>query len=404
MQTFVIVGAGLAGGRAAEALRSLGFEGRIVLVGSEPDRPYERPPLSKEVIRGDAPAASVFLRDEQWYATQEIELRLGVAATELDPSGTLTLTDGETLPFDACLLATGGRVRTLDVPGADLDGVHYLRTFRDALDIKNALDGKPRVVVIGAGFIGAEVAASARTMGCDVTIIEVLNVPLARVLGDDLGAVYAQIHRDHGVDVRLGEGVERFDGAARVEAVVGTSWTRYPADVVVVGVGIVPNVELAQDAGIDCDNGIVVDELSRTSAPKVFAAGDVARRPDAYSGGPIRVEHFQNAQNQGPAAAASMLGNGEPFQEVPWFWSDQYDVNLQMLGHISSDAERVVRGSIDERSFIALYVEGELVNAAIAMNRGRDIAATRRLIERRVPVDPAKLRDEDVPLKDLLRL
>ena len=399
----VIVGANLAGGRAAEALRSLGFDGRVVLIGAEPDRPYERPPLSKEVVRGEVPPASVFLRDEQWYAENDIELRLGVRATALDPSGSLTLDDGDAIGFDAALLATGGRVRTLDVPGSELDGVRYLRTFRDALDIAGAIERKPRVAVIGAGFIGAEVAASARTIGCDVTIIEMLDVPLQRVLGDDLGATYAQIHRDHGVDLRLGEGVERFEGSDRVEAVIGSSGRRYPADLVVVGVGIVPNVELAEDAGITCEGGIVVNELCRTSAPKVFAAGDVARRPDAYSGGSIRVEHFQNAQNQGPAAAASMLDRAEPFGEVPWFWSDQYDVNLQMLGHTSPDADRVVRGSIDDRNFVAFFVEGQLVKAAIAMNRGRDIAATRRLIERRIAVDPQRLRDDDVPLKELLR-
>jgi 3-phenylpropionate/trans-cinnamate dioxygenase ferredoxin reductase subunit len=401
MRTFVVVGANLAGGRAVETLRAEGFDGRVVLVGDEPDRPYERPPLSKEVVRRESDP--VFLRDAGWYAEQEIELRLGVRATELDPAGTVSLGDGSSLDFDACLLATGGRPRVLDVPGAELDGIHYLRTLRDAEALAGALAARPRVVVIGAGFIGAEVAASARMVGCEVTVIEVLDVPLLRVLGDEIGGVYAQIHRDHGVDLRLGEGVERFDGSGRVEAVVGASGARYPADVVVVGVGIEPNVDLALGAGIACDNGIVVDDLCRTSAGKVFAAGDVARRPDVYSGGAIRPEHFQNAQNQGPAAARSMLGTGEPFREVPWFWSDQYDVNLQMLGYASPDGERIVRGSFEARDFIALFVESDHVVAAIALNRGRDVAATRRLIERRVTVDRARLADEDVPLKDLLR-
>ncbi len=402
-RTFVIVGANLAGGRAAEALRSGGTDGRIVLVGEEPDLPYERPPLSKEVVRGEVASDSVFLRSTEWYTDQQIELRLGVRATTIDPSGSIGLDDGSTLGFDACLLATGGRVRTLDVPGADLPGVHYLRTLRDAVELGEAFAKGPRVVVIGAGFIGAEVAASARMLGCDVTVIEVLEVPLVRVLGEDIGAVYAQIHRDHGVNLRLGEGVERFDGARRVESVVGTSGTRYPADVVVVGIGIMPNVELAEAAGIACDNGVVVDELCRTSAEKVFAAGDVAKRPDVYSGGMIRTEHFQNAQNMGPAAAKSMLGEREPFQEVPWFWSDQYDVNLQMLGYASPEETRVVRGSFDERNFIAFFMRGDNVIAAIALDRGRDIAATRRLIERKIAVDTAKLRDDDVALKDLLR-
>jgi 3-phenylpropionate/trans-cinnamate dioxygenase ferredoxin reductase subunit len=371
-------------------------------VGAEPDRPYERPPLSKEVLRSEAEPESVYLRNASWYEEHDVELRLGVRATSLRP-GELTLDDDSMLSFDSCLIATGGRVRTLDVPGADLEGVGYLRTVRDAAGLAARLRDRPRVVVVGAGFIGAEVAASARTVGCEVTMIEILEVPLARVLGEDLGRLYAQIHRDHGVDLRLGEGVERFVGSDRVEAVVGTSGTRYPADLVLIGVGIAPNVELAADAGIACDNGILVDDRSRTSDPRIFAAGDVANRPDAFSGRRIRVEHFQNAQNQGPAAAKNMLGRDEPFQEVPWFWTDQYDVNLQMLGHPSDHADRVVRGDTSSTDFIALYIRGDTVVAAIAMNRGKDIAAARRLIERRVAVDRTKLADDDVSLRDLLR-
>ena len=404
MRTFVVIGANLAGGRAVETLRREGFDGRIVLVGAEADRPYERPPLSKEIVRGETKPDEIFLRPSHWYEEQDVDLRLGVRATRLDPSGTVELDGGESVSFESCLVATGGRPRVLDVPGADLDGVHYLRTLEDASALVAALAAKPRVVVIGAGFIGAEVAASACVIGCEVTIIEVLNVPLQRVLGDDIGSVYAQIHRDHGVDLRLREGVERFEGSGRVESVVGTSGARYTADLVVVGVGIVPNVELAEGAGIVCDNGIVVDDRCRTSVPTVFAAGDVARRPDDYSGGTIRPEHFQNAQNQGPAAARNMLGKDEPFQEVPWFWSDQYDVNLQMLGHASPDSDHVIRGSFDARDFIAFFMDGDRINAAIALNRARDVAPTRRLIERRITVDLAKLADEDVPLKELLRL
>ncbi len=398
----VVVGASLAGGRAVETLREEGFDGRVVLVGAEPDRPYERPPLSKEVLRSQAHPETVYLRDESWYDENDVELRLGTTATSLTP-GELTLDDGHTVGFDACLIATGGRVRTLDVPGAELGGVRYLRTIREASELAGELAGHPRVVVVGAGFIGAEVAASARTLGCEVTMLEILDVPLARVLGDDLGRLYAQLHRDHGVDLRLGEGVDRFEGAGRVSSVVGTSGTTYAADVVVIGVGIVPNVELAAEAGLECANGVLVDERCRTSSEAVFAAGDVANRPDAFSGERIRVEHFQNAQNQGPAAARSMLGRDEPFQEVPWFWSDQYDVNLQMLGHPSADAERIVRGDLGSRDFVALYVRGDWLIAAVAMNRGKDISAARRLIERRVAVERERLADEDVALRELLR-
>lgn len=399
-RTFVVVGAGLAGGRAVETLRAEGFDGRVVLVGAEPDRPYERPPLSKEVVRGDAEAESVFLRDHEWYVSNNVELLLGRSVTALEGT-TARFEDGEAIAFDACLLATGGRVRRLHGDGADLDGVHYLRTVREAVALRDELRRTPRVVVVGAGFIGAEVAASARTLGCEVTMIEMLDVPLQRVLGDELGRLYARLHTDHGVDLRLSEGVESFEGSSRVEAVVGTSGTRFPADLVLVGVGIDPNTELARDAGIDCDNGILVDELCRTSAPGVYAAGDVARRPDAFAGRPIRVEHFQNAQNQGVAAARAMLGSTDPFEEVPWFWSDQYDTNLQMLGH--PEGSPVVRGSYDDLDFIAFWLRADNVVAALAMNRGRDISVTRRLIERRVPVDEEHLRDDDVALRDLLR-
>jgi len=402
-RTFVVVGANLTGGRAVEGLRKEGFDGRIVLIGEEPDRPYFRPPLSKDVLRGESSADSVFVHPEEWYADHDVELMLGVRAEALDPDGSLELSNGESLGFDRCLLATGGRPRVLDVPGKDLDGIYYLRTLRDAADLSGRLEQRPNVLVVGAGFIGAEVAASAREVGCEVTVIEIFEVPLQRVLGEDLGAVYAQIHRDHGVDLHLGEVVESFEGSDRVEEVKSSSGKSYPADIVVVGVGIAPNVELADEAGIECSDGIEVDEHCRTSAPNVFAAGDVARHPDHYSGKRIRVEHFQNAQNQGMAAGRSMAGSEKPFVEVPWFWSDQYDVNLQMLGHPSPDAFRVIRGRLEDRDFTAIYTYGNQITAAIALNRGRDVSALRRLMERRIAVDPKTLADEDISLKDLLK-
>ncbi len=402
-QTFIVVGANLTGGRAVEGLRKEGFVGRIVLVGEEPDRPYFRPPLSKDVLRGESSADSVFVHPEEWYSEREVELMLGVRAETLDANGSVSLSNGETITFDRCLLATGGRPRILRVPGADLSGVYYLRTLADARVLSEKLKQLPRVLVVGAGFIGAEVAASAREVGCEVAVVEIFEVPLQRVLGDDIGKVYAQIHRDHGVQLHLGEVVERFEGTDRVEAVVGSSGTSYAADIVVVGVGIAPNIELAEEAGIECGDGIIVDEHCRTSIPNIFAAGDVANHPDAYSGRQVRVEHFQNAQNQGMAAGRSMAGNETPFHEVPWFWSDQYDVNLQMLGHPSPDAFRVIRGSLEDRDFTAIYTYGNQITAAIALDRGRDISALRRVMERRIAVDPKTLADEDVSLKDLLK-
>lgn len=406
-EQIVIVGANLAGASAADELRSEGFEGRVVLIGDEPHRPYERPPLSKDVLTKKAEPADAYLKPEDHYEEASIETRFGQKVTSLDPGkGSVKLDDGTKIGFDACLLATGGRPRRLDVPGSDLEGVHLLRTMDDAISLREALSSRPRLLVVGAGFIGAEVAASARAAGCEVTMLDVLDVPLARVLGDDIGAAYAKIHSDEGVDLRLGEGVERIEGDGRAGAVVGTSGRTYEADLVVVGIGIEPNVELAADAGIRCDNGIIVDEHCRTSAPNVFAAGDVARWPDPRSGRSIRTEHFQNASEQGVAAARAMLGPKEAYAPLPWFWSDQYDTNLQMLGHIdvSDDSlSRVVRGSFEDRDAIAFYLKQGRLVAATAMNRGRDISAARRIITRGIEVDAKALADEDVELKDLLR-
>lgn len=399
----VIVGANLAGGRAAETLRKEGFEGRVVLIGEEPDRPYERPPLSKDVLEGITAADSTYLRDEGWYAEQRIEVRLGVRATRLDPAGSVDLDSGESIPFDACLLATGSRLRKLPVPGADLAGVVYLRTLRDALALEEALRARPRVVVVGAGFIGLEVASSARFRGCEVTVLEALELPLARVLPPDVARVLADLHTGEGVELRLSEGVDRFDGAGRVEAVISSAGRRYEADLVVVGVGVAPADELARDAGIACDDGIVVDGSCRTAHPNVFAAGDVARHPNPILGRTIRVEHFQNAQDQGVAAARAMLGAPVAFGQVPWFWSNQFHHNLQTLGHAPPHAGLVVRGSLAGRSFTAFQLDGERIIGAIAMDRPRDIAAARRLIERGVATDRATLADEDADLRTLLK-
>jgi 3-phenylpropionate/trans-cinnamate dioxygenase ferredoxin reductase subunit len=316
----VIVGANLAGGRAAEELRKKGFDGPITMIGDEPDRPYERPPLSKEFLRGQQPLEKAFLRPEEWYTDNDVTLRLGTRAERLDlDAREVEVTGGERIPFGKLLLVTGGRPRTLNLSGADLPGITTFRTYRDASALAEVLKPGARVVVVGAGFIGSEIAASARVLGCDVTLFEAEAVPLVRALGEELGNIHGQIHRDNGVDLRTSIKIEGFEGDSRVRRVL-TSEGAFEADVVIVGVGIQPNVELAQDAGITVSNGIDVDELCRTSAPDVFAAGDVAKHPNRYCGEPIRVEHWQNAQNQGAAAARAMLGGTEPFEEVPWFW------------------------------------------------------------------------------------
>ncbi|HXG41539.1 MAG TPA: FAD-dependent oxidoreductase [Dehalococcoidia bacterium] len=400
--TVVIVGANLAGGRAAEALRKEGFDGRIFLVGEEPHPPYERPPLSKEYLRGEMPREELFVQPEAFWAEQEIELLMGVRAVSLDLAAKrVELSNGERLSFDKLLLATGGRVRRLQVPGADLEGVHYLRTVDDSEALARELRPGRRLVVVGAGFIGSEVAASAREKGLEVTMVEVLPLPLQKALGPEVGRIYAEIHLEHGVELVLGEGVERFEGDRRVRAVLTSSGRRIECDVVLVGVGIEPATELAQEAGLQVDNGIVVDEFCRTSHPDVYAAGDVANFYSPLLGRRLRVEHWHNAQNQGIAAARSMLRQ-EPYAELPWFWSDQYDLNMQYVGFADAWDRVVFRGDVGARRFTAFYLRGGRLEATLAVNRPRDIRAARELIQSRAVLDPGRLADEAQDLRALL--
>jgi 3-phenylpropionate/trans-cinnamate dioxygenase ferredoxin reductase subunit len=401
---FVIAGASLAGGRAAEALRQEGFDGRIILVGAEPERPYERPPLSKDVLRGEAPSDKVYLRPPEYYAEQQIELRLNTRAERLLPAEkTILLAGGERLPYDKLLIATGASVRRLNIPGIDLPGIHYLRAIQEAAAIGAELRKAGRVVVVGAGFIGAEVAASARMVGCEVVVLEVLPVPLQRVLGDEVGRIYAEIHRERGVDLRLGEGIAAFRGAGRVEQVVTSSGVAIDCDVAVVGVGVQPEVGWLADSGLALENGVVVDEFAETSVPGIFAAGDVANWWHPVLGERLRVEHYENAQNQGIAAAKSMLGRREPYAPVPYFWSDQYDLTLQYVGHASGRDEVIFRGDVASRKFLAFYLREGKLRAALGINRLRDVRAAQRLIRDQVPVTPAQLIDEQVDLRQLAR-
>jgi len=402
--SYVIVGANLAGGRAAEALRESGFDGRIVLVGAEPDRPYERPPLSKEYLRREMPEEKLYLRPPAYYEEQRIELRLGVRATRLDPAARVVdLDSGERLPYDKLLIATGSEVRRLGIPGVDLAGVRYLRTRADSAALAALLDKAQRVVVIGAGFIGSEVAASARKLGKEVTILEAAPVPLVRALGVKMGEVCAGIHRDHGVDLRLSCGVMEFRGAGRVEEVVLADGSAVPCDLAVVGVGVAPSVGWLEGSGIALDNGVVVNEYCATNLPGVYAAGDVANAWNPLYGERLRVEHYDNAQNQGIAAGKAMAGVREPYAPVLSFWSDQYEYTLQYVGHAGGDDEIVVRGDLSTRSFTAFYMREGRLRAAFAIGRPKDIMATRRLIQSGKQLDPGVLADEQTDLRALSR-
>ena len=400
--THVIVGASLAGTAAAGALRREGFDGRVVLVGDEPDPPYERPPLSKEYLRGEKPAEDLRLREEGWWDENDVELRLSTRVVRLDPAAReVELSDGERLGYDRLLLATGARNRPLSMPGGGLAGVFQLRTLEDADRLREASRAGARAVVVGAGFIGMEVAASLRSLGLDVTVVEVFEAPLVRAIGAEMGRVLEAIHRDRGVAFRFGEGVERLEGDGRVGRVVTTGGEAIDADLVVAGVGVRPNAELAEDAGLPVDNGILVNERLETNVPGVFAAGDVANHEHPVFGRRIRVEHFDNASRMGAAAAGNMLGRGASFDDAHWFWSDQYEHTIDHAGFAPEWDQVVVRGSVEERDFVAFYLKDGLLRAAFGVDRGRDVRRARDLIRAARPVDPARLRDPEVDLKKL---
>jgi 3-phenylpropionate/trans-cinnamate dioxygenase ferredoxin reductase component len=400
--TFVIVGAGLGGSVAAETLRAEGFDGRVVVVGDEPHLPYSKPPLSKGVLRGEQPPDEAQLRTHEWYKEDDIELRLGVRARSVDVAAReVELADDSRIPYDKVLLVTGGACRTLPVPGADLDGVFTLRTLDDSLAIKERLVPGAPIVVIGAGFIGAEVAASAQVIGCDVTVLEVADVPLSRVLGPEVGHIYSDIHRERGVNLRTGASLERIEGDGQVRRVVASDGRVHEAVAVVIGVGIEPDLGPVRGSQIAIGNGIVVNELCEASVDDVYAAGDVALHPNPILGRTIRIEQWQNAQHQAAAAARNMLGAGKPFAEVPWFWSDQYDLNLQMAGLPSSTDEAVFRGDVDGRSFSVFYLRDGVLEGVVGVNRVRDVRTGRRLIQQHVAPDRDALADESVDLGDL---
>ena len=401
--TIAIVGAGLCGATAAFTLRDEGFEGRIVLVGDEEELPYERPPLSKRYLSGEQPFEKALVRPAAMYEDLGIELVLGTPATGIDVrERAVELRDGRRVAADRILIATGGRNRRPPIPGLELEGVYGLRTRADADAIREEARGGERVVVIGLGFIGAEVAATLRSLGLEVTAIEAFAAPLERVLGRQVGDTIASLHREHGVEVVLGDAVARLEGErGRVRRVVTASGAVFPCDFVVVGLGIQPNVEIAEGAGIELGDGILVDERCRTSVEGVYAAGDVGCHWHPLLGERIRVEHWLNAIDQGAAAARAMLGRGEPYAPVHWFWSDQYDANLQYAGHHREWDELVVRGSLEERRFVAYYLSGGVPLAAAALNMARDLRRSFGLLRARRPVDPAVLRDPEVDLREL---
>lgn len=402
-ETYVVVGAGHAGGRAVEAMRNAGFTGKIILIGDEPHLPYERPPLSKELLQG-RPEAHTPVRDDAFYAENEIDCRLGRRATALDLTGkTVTLDDGSSVSYDKLLLATGGAVRRLPLPGADLANIHYLRTLDDSRAIQGGLGDGKRVVVVGGGFIGLEVAASARQQGCAVTVLEMTDRLMGRAVLPEVSEAFLTLHTAQGVDIRLNTGIASFEGDGPVAHAVTAGGEKIPADMAVIGVGIIPETALAADAGLTVDNGIVVDEFGRTSAPDVYAAGDVTNHLNPLYGRHLRLESWQNAQNQAIAAAKTMCGDAQAYREVPWMWSDQFDANLQVAGMPESWDRVVFRGDSASSDFIGFQMAGDRLVGAMSLNRPRDMRVARRLIGGDKSLDDAALADENVSMRDLMR-
>jgi 3-phenylpropionate/trans-cinnamate dioxygenase ferredoxin reductase subunit len=401
--TFVIVGASLAGGTAAATLRQDGFDGDVVLIGEEPRPPYERPPLSKEYLRGEAPFEKALLRPDGFFETAGIDTRFGVAATRVDAAArTVALTDGPAVRYDKLLIATGVRNRRPPIPGLDLENVFDLRSIADADALRAAIVSGRKAAVVGMGFIGCEVAASLRQKGVEVVCIDPSPAPLFRVLGERVGHVMAAIHRDHGVDTIFEDVVTRIEGDRRVERVHTRRGRRVECDLAVVGVGVEPAVDFLAGSGVEISNGIVVDEYCRTNVQDIYAAGDVANHHHPVFDRRMRVEHWQNAMQQGAAAARSMLGTGGPYDAVHWFWSDQYDVNLQYAGFHQQWDEVVLRGHPDARTFVAFYLRQGRIDAVVALNRGKDVRRAMSLIRSRTAVDPRRLRDEGVDLRSLV--
>ncbi len=386
-----IVGASLAGLNAAEALRREGFDGPVTLIGAEDHPPYDRPPLSKQVLAGDWEPDRAALTDAEELAADGIEARLGVRAAALDLAAReLTLDGGETVAFDSLVIATGARCRTL-AGTEELAGVHVLRSLDDCLALRADLEAAPqRVVVVGAGFIGAEVAATARGRGLEVTLVEALPTPLGRVLGDEMGRVCAEVHRDHGVDLRTGVGVDAVEGGDRVQRVRLSDGSSVDADVVVVGIGVICNTEWLEGSGLSIDDGVVCDATC-LAAEGVVAAGDVARWPNELFGETMRVEHWDNAAQQGAHAARRLLDPAVgPFTPVPWFWSDQYDRKIQLAGRVRPDDEvRVVAGSVEERRFAAIYGRAGRITGVLGFNRPRHVMRYRAMIEQRASFQEA---------------
>jgi 3-phenylpropionate/trans-cinnamate dioxygenase ferredoxin reductase component len=402
-QTCIIIGASHAAAQLAPSLRQQGWEGKIIVIGDEPYIPYHRPPLSKAFLSGEKDVDGILIRPAAIYEKNNIEFKLGARVEVIDRAHkTVTLQSGEVLNYDKLALCTGSRVRKVTLPGTELDGVHYLRDIRDVEGIKQHVAEGKKAVIVGGGYIGLETASVLNKLGMDVTVLEMAPRVLARVTAPELSEFYTRVHTDEGVTIKTGIAVSGLEGKGTVQKVLCADGSSFDADLVVIGVGIIPNVELAEAAGLNVDNGIVVDEFARTNDPDIVAAGDVTNHPNKYYNRRLRLESVPNATDQAKSAAASICGKDVEYKSLPWFWSDQYDLKLQIAGLSQGYDQVVIRGDRDSRNFAAFYLqEGKLISAD-CVNRPQEFMVSKRLIADQVAVNAERLADESIAPKEFL--
>ncbi|MBR9912021.1 MAG: FAD-dependent oxidoreductase [Gammaproteobacteria bacterium] len=403
-KTCIIIGASHAAAQLAPSLRQEGWEGKIIVIGDEPHLPYHRPPLSKGFLSGEKNADELLIRHQSMYEKANVEFMLGTRVSSIDRGAkTVTLSHGEELHYDKLALCTGSRVRTVELPGVELEGIHYLRDLYDVEKIKPYVSKGKSAVIVGGGYIGLETAASLKKMGMHVTVLEMAPRVLARVTAPELSEFYTRVHDEEGVTIKTGIAVSGFEGKDRVSRVVCADGSHFDADLVIIGVGIIPNVELAEAAGLKVDNGIVVDKYARTEDPDIVAAGDCANHPNAFYDIRLRLESVPNASEQAKSAAASICGKDKVYHALPWFWSDQYDLKLQIAGLSQGYDEVVIRGDKDQgRSFVAFYLkQGKLISAD-CVNRPQEFMVSKKIIAEGLAVDPARLADESLKPKEMI--
>jgi len=403
-RTFIIIGASQAGGWTAKTLRNEGFEGTVIMIGEEPYLPYERPPLSKDALLGETDVESTYFWPPETYEEDRIDVRLNTRVTAIDREAkTVTLDNGETLTWDKLAITTGARVRPLPIDGADLSGVHYLRNMDDTLAIREDAVKGGTAVIIGGGWIGLECAATLGKLGCKPVVVEFADRLCSRAVTPYISDWMLEFHRAKGVDVRLNTGVEKLEGGGAVSRAILSDGSAIDCSIVVIGIGVLPNVELAEEAGLEVDNGIVVDEFCRTSDPDIFSAGDVTNHPNGLLGRRIRLESWENAMNQGINAGKSMLDAGAPYSEIPWFWSDQFDANIQMIGLPEEWDETATRGDKSANEFVEFYLKDGVIVGAISVNSTRDLRFGKRLMQAGKQVTAADLANTDIKMQALLK-